>query len=116
FTQSALLHLGDTEYADRLEPAIARAFMMTASTSENAHLMASIDIASRELGNAEDGISDSLENIRHMRAQVEGTGRYRLLSGDFLSHPDVVDIHPFRLPIDITASGLDGHTIRKRLA
>ncbi|WP_119297182.1 aminotransferase class I/II-fold pyridoxal phosphate-dependent enzyme [Brevibacterium casei] len=116
FTQSALLHLGDTEYADRLEPALARAFMMTASTSENAHLMASIDIARRELVNAEDAITDSLENIRHMRAQVEGTGRYRLLSRDFLSHPDVVDIDPFRLPIDITATGLDGHTIRKRLA
>lgn len=116
FTQSALLHLGDTEYADRLEPALARAFMMTASTSENAHLMASIDIARRELVNSQDAITASLENIRHMRAQVEGTGRYRLLSGDFLNHSDVVDIDPFRLPIDITATGLDGHTVRKRLA
>ncbi|MFC9441286.1 MULTISPECIES: aminotransferase class I/II-fold pyridoxal phosphate-dependent enzyme [Brevibacterium] len=116
FTQSALLHLGDTEFADRLEPALARAFMMTASTSENAHLMASIDIARRDLVNSQDAIAESLTNIRHARAQIEGSGHYRLLSADFLSSPDVVDIDPFRLPIDITATGFDGHTVRKRLA
>jgi arginine decarboxylase len=115
-TQSALLHLGDTEFADRLEPALARAFMMTASTSENAHLMASIDLARRELMTSTEAITESLENIRHIRAQIEATDRYHLLSGEFLGHPDVVDIDPFRLPIDITATGLDGHTVRKRLA
>ncbi|MDN6666264.1 MAG: aminotransferase class V-fold PLP-dependent enzyme [Brevibacterium sp.] len=115
FTQSALLHLGDTEFADRLEPALARAFMMTASTSENAHLMASIDIARRDLVNSHDAISDSLENIRQIRARIEGSEHYHLLSGDFMNHPDVVDIDPFRLPIDITSTGLDGHAVRKRL-
>ncbi|MDN6135560.1 MAG: aminotransferase class V-fold PLP-dependent enzyme [Brevibacterium sp.] len=115
FTQSALLHLGDTELADRLEPALARAFMMTASTSENAHLMASIDIARRDLVNSHDAISDSLENIRQIRARIEGSEHYHLLSGDFMNHPDVVDIDPFRLPIDITSTGLDGHAVRKRL-
>lgn len=114
-TQSAMLHLGDTELAERLEPALARAFMMTASTSENAHLMASIDIARRELMTSREAITDSLENIRHVRAQFEGTETYHLLSGDFMNHADVVDIDPFRLPIDITATGLDGHTVRKRL-
>lgn len=114
-TQSALLHLGDTEFADRLEPALSRAFMMTASTSENAHLMASIDIARRELMTSQDEITASLENIRHVRAQFEGTEAYHLLSGEFMNHADVVDIDPFRLPIDITATGLDGHTVRKRL-
>ncbi|MCD1286897.1 MULTISPECIES: aminotransferase class V-fold PLP-dependent enzyme [unclassified Brevibacterium] len=115
FTQSALLHLGDTEFAEVLEPALARAFMMTASTSENAHLMASIDIARRELMSSREAITDSLSNIRHVRAQIEGSGHYRLLSADFLGHSDVVDIDPFRLPIDITATGLTGHTVRKRL-
>lgn len=115
FTQSALLHLGDTEFANRLEPALARAFMMTASTSENAHLLASIDIARRDLVNSRDAISDSLENIRQIRARIEGSQHYHLLSGDFMNHADVVDIDPFRLPIDITSTGLDGHTVRKRL-
>ncbi|WP_369696165.1 aminotransferase class I/II-fold pyridoxal phosphate-dependent enzyme [Brevibacterium sandarakinum] len=115
FTQSALLHLGDTEFANRLEPALARAFMMTSSTSENAHLMASIDIARRDLVNSRDAISDSLENIRQIRARIEGSEHYHLLSGDFMNHADVVDIDPFRLPIDITSTGLDGHAVRKRL-
>ncbi len=116
FTQSALLHLGDTEFADRIEPALERAFMMTASTSENAHLMASIDIARRELVDSHDEIADSLDNIRHLRAQIEGSEHYHLLSGDFMNFSDVIDIDPFRLPIDITATGLDGHAVRKRLA
>ena len=115
-TQSALLHLGDTEFADRLDPALARAFMMTASTSENAHLLASIDLARRELMTSTEAITESLENIRLARAQIEGTDHYHLLSGEFLGYPDVVDIDPFRLPIDITSTGLDGHTVRKRLA
>ncbi|SDS47004.1 arginine decarboxylase [Brevibacterium sandarakinum] len=115
FTQSAVLHLGDTEFANRLEPALARAFMMTSSTSENAHLMASIDIARRDLVNSRDAISYSLENIRHIRARIEGSEHYHLLSGDFMNHADVVDIDPFRLPIDITSTGLDGHAVRKRL-
>ncbi|MGO2815441.1 MAG: aminotransferase class I/II-fold pyridoxal phosphate-dependent enzyme [Brevibacterium aurantiacum] len=115
FTQSALLHLGDTEFANRLEPALARAFMMTASTSENAHLMASIDIARRDLVNSQDAIADSLDNIRQIRARIEGSEHYHLLSGDFMNHADVVDIDPFRLPIDITSTGLDGHAVRKRL-
>ena len=115
FTQTAVLHLGDTEFADRLEPALAQAFMMTASTSENAHLMASIDIARRDLMSSQDAISDSLENIRHIRAQIEGSEHYHLRSGDFMNFPDVVDIDPFRLPIDITSTGLDGYAVRKRL-
>src|SRR5699024_3406542 len=96
-TQSAVLHLGDTELADRLEPALAQAFMMTASTSENAHLLASIDLARRALMTSGEAISESLDNIRCVRAQLEATARYHL-------------------PIDITATGLDGHTVRKRLA
>ncbi|HJA62316.1 MAG TPA: aminotransferase class V-fold PLP-dependent enzyme [Candidatus Brevibacterium intestinavium] len=115
-TQSAVLHLGDTELADRLEPALAQAFMMTASTSENAHLLASIDLARRALMTSGEAISESLDNIRCVRAQLEATERYHLLSGEFLGYADVVDIDPFRLPIDITATGLDGHTVRKRLA
>src|SRR5699024_5836547 len=115
-TQSAVLHLGDTELADRLEPALAQAFMMTASTSENAHLLASIDLARRALMTSGEAITQSLENIRYVRAQLEATERYHLLSGEFLGYADVVDIDPFRLPIDITATGLDGHTVRKRLA
>src|SRR5699024_6661527 len=115
-TQSAVLHLGDTELADRLEPALAQAFMMTASTSENAHLLASIDLARRALMTSGEAISESLDNIRCVRAQLEATERYHLLSGEVLGYDDVVDIDPFRLPIDVTATGLDGHTVRKRLA
>src|SRR5699024_4649120 len=106
-TQSAVLHLGDTELADRLEPALAQAFMMTASTSENAHLLASIDLARRALMTSGEAISESLDNIRCVRAQLEATERYHLLSSQSLGYADVVDI---------TATGLDGHTVRKRLA
>src|SRR5699024_11610528 len=96
--QPAGLHLGDTARADRLEPALAQAFMMTASTSENAHLLASIDLARRALMTSGEAISESLDNIRCVRAQLEATERYHLLSGEFLGYADVVDIDPFGLP------------------
>src|SRR5699024_12338342 len=82
-TQSAGLHLGDTELADRLEPALAQAFMMTASPSENAHLLASIDLARRALMTSGAAISESLDNTRCVRPQLAATESYHLPSGQF---------------------------------
>src|SRR5699024_8544207 len=115
-TQSAVLHLGDTELADRLEPALAQAFMMTASTSENAHLLASIDLARRALMTSCEAISESLDKTRCVRAELEATERHTLRSCDIFCYAYGVDIDTLRLPIDITATGLDGHTVRNRLA
>src|SRR5699024_7243384 len=97
-TQSAVLHLGDTELADRLEPALAQAFMTTASTSENAYLLASIVPARRAHMTSAEAISEPPDNIRCVCSQPETTARNPPPPGEVCGYADVVDIAPFRVP------------------
>lgn len=115
-TQSAVLHLGDTVLADRLEPLVERAHAMTASTSESALLLASIDLARRELVDRGDAIDASLRHALAAREAFRADARFPLVSDGFGAYPDIVASDPFRIAIDVTATGLDGHAVRERLA
>lgn len=115
-TQSAILHVGHGGIARRLEPAVERAFSMTASTSESSLLLASLDLARHALTSETELIRASLDHVLRGREELRCDGRFPLLSDDFTGSADVVDIDPFRLPLDIRATGLDGHTVRSRLA
>ena len=114
-TQSALLHLGDTELADTLEPAIERAFRMTSSTSESSLLLGSIDVNRRDLQHSKDEIQRSLDALRAFSERVREHGRFSLLFDTFGEFPGIVGADPLRLPIDISATGFDGHTVRLKL-
>lgn len=114
-TQSAVLHLGDTALADRLEPLIDRAFMLTASTSESSLMLASIDLARRDLVSRSEDVDDSYRAVIGARAMFRADGRFPIISDGFDAFDDIVGIDPFRIPLDITATGLDGHTVRERL-
>lgn len=114
-TQSAVLHLGDTALADRLEPLVERAFAMSASTSESALLLASIDLARRDLASRPEVLDDALRHVLAARERFRADGRFPLVSDTFGAFDDVVAIDPHRIPIDITATGLDGHEVRDRL-
>ena len=114
-TQSAVLHLGDTALADRLEPLVERAHAMTASTSESALMMASIDLARRDLVSRSHDVDDSVRAVHQARAMFRADGRFPIISDGFGAYDDIVAIDPFRIPLDITATGLDGHTVRERL-
>ena len=59
-TQSAMLHLGDTPLADRLEPLVARAYSMTSSTSMSGILMGSLDTARRALVQGDAQIAEAV--------------------------------------------------------
>lgn len=114
-TQSAVLHLGDTALADRLEPLVERAFAMNASTSESALLLASIDLSRRDLASRPDVLDASLRHVLDARERFRGEGRFPIVSDSFGEFDDVVAIDPHRIPIDITATGLDGHAVRDLL-
>ena len=115
-TQSALLHLGHGEYADRLEPLVERAIAMTASTSESSLLLASLDLARRDLVRGDLHFDESVVNAAAARDRIRAHGRYPLVSDGFDAFGDIVATDPFRIPIDVRATGLDGHTVRNRLA
>lgn len=115
-TQSALLHLGHGEFAERLEPLVARAHSMTASTSESSLLLASLDLARRDLARGDLHFDESVANASAARRRLREHGRYPVVSDGFERFADIVATDPFRIPIDVRATGLDGHTVRNRLA
>ncbi|MBL3687609.1 amino acid decarboxylase [Leucobacter zeae] len=114
-TQSAMLHLGDGPFADRLEPLIERAFAMTSSTSTSAIMRASLDIARHALMTGEEAIGRSVAEAQRFRDMLRADARFGVVSDAFDRFDDIVDTDLLRVPIDLTATGVSGHWLRQRL-
>ncbi|WP_271984639.1 aminotransferase class I/II-fold pyridoxal phosphate-dependent enzyme [Pseudoclavibacter terrae] len=115
-SQSALVHLGHGPIARALEPHVERAHRMTASTSESSLLLASLDLDRRDLVERRDLLEASHDAVLAAREMFRADGRFPVVSDAFDAYPSTVAIDPFRIPLDIRATGLDGHTVRLRLA
>lgn len=115
-TQSALLHMGQGRFAERLEPLVNRAFRSLQSTSASSLLMLSLDIARSSLAvHGRDRIAQSLQAAARLRAGVRAAGRFRELSDRFLDAPGVVAVDPLRVVIDTRSGGISGHEARQLL-
>lgn len=115
FTQSAMLLLGDTPFAERLEPLVARAFTMTSSTSASAILMGSLDAARHALVQGKDAIGRAIHQSNLLRQFLRADPRFSVISDDFGQYPDIVAIDPLRIPIDVSRLGQSGHWVRERM-
>jgi len=115
-TQSAMLHLGGGAFADRLEPLVARAFSMTASTSASALLMGSLDLARRALATGRDRIGSAISVAREVRGRLRQDPRYAIISDGFGAFPDIVRTDPLRIPVDVSGTGRSGHWVRGRMS
>jgi arginine/lysine/ornithine decarboxylase len=116
-TQSAMLHLGHGPHADRLEPAIERAFRSLQSTSESAILLLSLDEARRRLAvDGEQVIGATIAATEKIRDEVRAGGRFEIADERFLASPDVVAVDPLRITVDTRAGGISGHHARQLLA
>ena len=115
-TQSAMLHLGHGDFAERLEPLIDRAFRSMQSTSASALLMASLDLARRQLAvNGRDTITASIEAANKMRHAVQRDGRFTVADDRLLRFDDVMRLDPLRVVIDTRAGDISGHEARHLL-
>ena len=114
-TQSAMLHLCEGAFAQDLEGLIDRAHMMTQSTSPNALLMASLDIARHSMLAHRTLIPQSIEKVEQFKDALRADGRFSIITDDFSEFPDIVDHDPMRIAIDIAVTGLTGHEVRKAL-
>ncbi len=115
-SQTAVLHLGDGPYADRLEPLLDRAFRSLQSTSVYAGLLASLDLARRQIAvHGHETIGASLAAAARLRERVEGDGRFRDATPRITAFPDVVGTDPLRVVIDTRSGGISGHDARARL-
>lgn len=115
-TQSAMLHLGHGPIAQRLEPLVARAFSMTASTSMSGILMASLDSARRALMQGTEQIGKAVAAAQEIRAQLRQDPRFSVISDDFGAFADITDTDLLRIPIDVSRLGQSGHWVRSRMA
>lgn len=115
-TQSAMLHLGQGPFAERLEPLVERAYSMTASTSMSSLLMGSLDETRRALVLGEERIGDALAAAGDLRNRLRADTRYAVISDGFDAFPDIVDTDRLRVPIDVSALGRSGHWVRARLS
>lgn len=114
--QSAMIHLGDGPWADRIGPQIDRALRMTGSTSASSLLMASLDLARRDLVvHGRDWITDSIADAQAARAGIAALGRFGDPSQRMLEDPSVVALDPLRIVVDTRRAGLTGHTARDLL-
>ncbi|MCX4694764.1 aminotransferase class I/II-fold pyridoxal phosphate-dependent enzyme [Streptomyces sp. NBC_01408] len=115
-TQSAMLHLADGPFADRLEPLVDRAFRLVQSTSASALLTASLDIARRALVAGTDRITGSVEAADKVRGVVRALGRYQVVSDRFHGFPDITAADPLRIAVDTRVGGITGHEARRLLS
>jgi lysine decarboxylase len=114
--QTALIHLGHGPYADRLEPLVDRAMRSMRSTSESTLLLASLDLARRQLAaRGTETIGRSLASVQRLRDRLEADGRFRDATPRLRDFPSVVDIDPLRVVIDTRAGGISGHEARRLL-
>ena len=115
-TQSAMLHLGDTEYADTVEPLIVRAMNTVATTSPSALLYASLDLARRDMQlNGLRGIGDSIADVERLRDVLNAHGRYADPDPSIHAAPDVIALDPLRFVVDTRSGGVPGYVARRLL-
>ncbi|WP_017792181.1 aminotransferase class I/II-fold pyridoxal phosphate-dependent enzyme [Leucobacter salsicius] len=111
-TQSAMLHLSDGPFANRLLPLLERAYMTTQTTSPSALLLGSLDIARRSMATGHDLIGASIVEVEKFRDQVRASDTYTIISDGFSDFDDIIAHDPMRVSIDVSATGLSGHKIR----
>ena len=115
-TQSAMLHLGDTEFADALEPLIVRAMNTVATTSPSALLFASLDLARRDLQlHGTRGIGESIADVERLREVLNAHGRYADPDPAIHASPDVIALDPLRFVVDTRSGGVPGYVARRLL-
>lgn len=113
--QSAMLHLGNGEFSERLEPLIEGAFSLTQSTSASALLLASLDIARESLQHGSDQIGRSINAAQRLREAVRQHPLLDVVSDGFSQFPDIVTNDPLHVSIDIRKLGRSGTDIREAL-
>lgn len=114
-TQSAMLHLGDGQFTERLLPLVDRAFTMTASTSMSTLLLTSLDQARKMLATGREQIGKSIACAEQLRDRLRASEHFSLLCDTFANYPDIVAIDPLRVAIDVSELAATGHEVKSYL-
>jgi lysine decarboxylase len=113
-TQSALLHVADT---DRIDPkAVGRAIRLVRSTSPSSLLLASLDAARRQIAvHGEALLHETLHAAAQTRAKLATTPGVAVIADDFVGRPGVAAYDPLRLVLDTRGTGCTGYEVAEAL-
>ncbi len=109
-TQSAILHLSGSGRID--EAILDRAVTLVESTSPNPLLTASLDSARRQAAvNGAELLAESVASLAVLRAQIRAIPGLEVLDERLVGSHSVHAYDPFRLVVDVRATGATGHRI-----
>jgi len=115
-SQSAMLHLGDGEFAQKLEPLLDRVFQSLQSTSVNSLLLASLDIARMTMAaHGQEYIGHSLNSMNTLRQEIANSNRFVDIGAQLMAHEDVMELEPLRIAINTVVGGISGYSARAHL-
>ena len=115
-SQTAMLHLGHSEFAAKLEPFVERAFRSMQSTSVNSLLLAALDITRRQLAvNGKQTISESISGANEIRSRLRAETNFLDAADQIKLNPDVHLIDPLRVTINTAAGNISGYEARSIL-
>jgi arginine decarboxylase len=113
-TQSAMLHLGDSERLDA--GAVSRALRLLRSTSPSSLLLLSLDGARRQLAlHGEQLLHETLEALDVARAKLASIPGIELVDASLVGHSGVAAYDPMRIVIDVRGTGRTGFEIADEL-
>jgi arginine decarboxylase len=111
-TQSAIVHLSDSGRIDEAE--LDRAVTLVESTSPNAILAASLDAARRHAAvHGAELIAETVSSLAELRQRIRAVPGLDVLDERLVGAPSVHDWDPFRLVVDVRATGATGHRIAR---
>ncbi len=116
FTQTAMLHLGKTQFTEILEPLLDRSFQSLQSTSASSILLASLDLARHSLATlGKTSVTASIAAFDQIRAGIAKAGRFVDVAATLLQYPDVMTTDPLRISMNTVIGGIPGHQARSIL-
>ena len=106
-TQSAMIHLGQTELVD--ENVVDRVVTLLETTSPSSLLSLSLDAARRLAATeGQELLAETLESLRVARERIRSIEGLDVLDERLIS-PGVAGWDPLRLTVDVRATGVTGH-------
>jgi lysine decarboxylase len=113
-TQSAMLHVSDSELIDPV--AVARAVRLVRSTSPSSLLMGSLDAARRQLAvHGETLLQRTLTAAAAARAAIDAIEGCAVVGEDLVGRPGVAGWDPLRIVVDVRGTGRTGYEVAAAL-
>jgi arginine decarboxylase len=113
-TQSAMLHVADSPWLDRVK--LARAVRIVRSTSPSSLLLGSLDAARRQLATrGRELLEETLARSIAERRSIEAIDGCEIVPAPGSDWPGVRAWDPMRIVIDVRRSGASGHEVAAAL-